>query len=278
MPPRRPRRRGAPSIIGPTDHPARCSGGRARHTRGRPHPGVAAIGRATTPTPIAPWPRRARSRPTSRTSPRSRCARSSTTCLRRPARGCRRRSTVRCNRRPTRRRGPRSPPAQPRWAPWRPSSSDVFAERAQAVAQLRAAVYGFLGMQPIAPADAPPMARHGDGRRERPPVRHPGHEPHCRRRRAAWRGRTPSTARCNGHCWPRRRPREAPAVGLGDPPAGVAGRQCGGPGRPRGHLGHAGGDALRRPAHRSPHPSRPADATGHARRTSPSSARPPRSA
>ena len=36
--------------------------------------------------------------------------------------------------------------------------SDVFAERAQAVAQLRAAVYGFLGMQPIAPADAPPMA------------------------------------------------------------------------------------------------------------------------
>jgi hypothetical protein len=34
--------------------------------------------------------------------------------------------------------------------------SDVFAERAQAVAQLRAAVYGYLGMQPIAPADAPP--------------------------------------------------------------------------------------------------------------------------
>src|ERR1700722_3826271 len=31
----------------------------------------------------------------------------------------------------------------------------VFAERAQAVSQLRAAVYGFLGMQPIAPADAP---------------------------------------------------------------------------------------------------------------------------
>jgi hypothetical protein len=31
----------------------------------------------------------------------------------------------------------------------------VFAERAQAVALLRSAVYGFLGMQPIAPADAP---------------------------------------------------------------------------------------------------------------------------
>jgi hypothetical protein len=31
----------------------------------------------------------------------------------------------------------------------------VFAERAQAVAQLRAAVYGFLGMQPIPPAAAP---------------------------------------------------------------------------------------------------------------------------
>jgi hypothetical protein len=33
--------------------------------------------------------------------------------------------------------------------------SDVFAERAEAVGQLRSAVYGFLGMQPIAPVDAP---------------------------------------------------------------------------------------------------------------------------
>ena len=32
---------------------------------------------------------------------------------------------------------------------------DVFAERAQAMTQLRAAVYGFLGMQPIVPAGAP---------------------------------------------------------------------------------------------------------------------------
>jgi len=32
---------------------------------------------------------------------------------------------------------------------------DVFMERAEATAELRAAVYGFLGMQPIAPADAP---------------------------------------------------------------------------------------------------------------------------
>jgi hypothetical protein len=32
---------------------------------------------------------------------------------------------------------------------------DVFAQRAQAVSELRGAVYGFLGMQPIAPADAP---------------------------------------------------------------------------------------------------------------------------
>jgi hypothetical protein len=31
----------------------------------------------------------------------------------------------------------------------------VFADRAQAMAQLRAAVYGYLGMQPIAPANAP---------------------------------------------------------------------------------------------------------------------------
>lgn len=33
---------------------------------------------------------------------------------------------------------------------------DVFTERARAVAELRAAVYGFLGMEPIAPAAAPP--------------------------------------------------------------------------------------------------------------------------
>ena len=31
----------------------------------------------------------------------------------------------------------------------------VFADRAQAMTQLRAAVYGYLGMQPIAPANAP---------------------------------------------------------------------------------------------------------------------------
>jgi hypothetical protein len=36
--------------------------------------------------------------------------------------------------------------------------SDVFAERSQAVDRLRSAVYGFLGMQPIAPADAPTVA------------------------------------------------------------------------------------------------------------------------
>ena len=47
----------------------------------------------------------------------------------------------------------------------------VFAERAQAVTQLRAAVYGFLGMQPIAPADAPAA------RRERRPRAGP---PSCR--------------------------------------------------------------------------------------------------
>ncbi len=35
---------------------------------------------------------------------------------------------------------------------------DVFTERAQAMAELRTAIYGFLGMQPIAPADAPAVA------------------------------------------------------------------------------------------------------------------------
>ncbi len=40
---------------------------------------------------------------------------------------------------------------------------DVFMERAQAMAELRAAVYGFLGMQPIAPADAPAVGAGAPG-------------------------------------------------------------------------------------------------------------------
>ncbi len=38
----------------------------------------------------------------------------------------------------------------------------VFADRAQAMTQLRAAVYGFLGMQPIAPAGTPSSGDTGD--------------------------------------------------------------------------------------------------------------------
>ena len=38
----------------------------------------------------------------------------------------------------------------------------VFADRAEAMSQLRAAVYGFLGMQPIAPANAPTSATSAD--------------------------------------------------------------------------------------------------------------------
>ena len=58
----------------------------------------------------------------------------------------------------------------------------VFADRAQAMTQLRAAVYGYLGMQPIAPANAPV----DDGRRRRDagaPLRRAGHQPHRRGRR-----------------------------------------------------------------------------------------------
>ena len=80
--------------------------------------------------------------------------------------------------------------------------SDVFAERAQAVAQLRAAVYGFLGMQPIAPADAPGGASATAGR-DRPPVSH--RRPRIALPRPARSScvRTLSIARCNGHCWRR---------------------------------------------------------------------------
>ena len=63
-----------------------------------------------------------------------------------------------------------------------------------------------------------------------------------------------------------RRPREAAAVGLGDPPAGVATGQRGGPGRSRRHLLDAGGDALRRAAHGAPESSRPAHAARAPRR------------
>ena len=77
----------------------------------------------------------------------------------------------------------------------------VFADRAQAVTQLRAAVYGFLGMQPIAPADAPsmPHGQHRSGprssRRPRPPTA-------LRRPARCSPVRMPSTARC-GTRWPR---------------------------------------------------------------------------
>ena len=142
----------------------------------------------------------------------------------------------------------------------------VFADRAQAMTQLRAAVYGYLGMQPIA-AGAPPA---GDGRRRAPaprlPLGHPGHEPHRRS------GRTPGAFRRPLPLGPavarrRCRTRTAPPVGLGDRPAGVAARQCGRPGRSSGHLAHAGGDALRRPAHRAPEPPRPARRRQAPRRT-----------
>ena len=55
--------------------------------------------------------------------------------------------------------GPRSPRLDARWVPWRTEFAAVFAERAQAMTQLRAAVYGFLGMQPIAPPARRPTAR-----------------------------------------------------------------------------------------------------------------------
>ncbi len=40
----------------------------------------------------------------------------------------------------------------------------VFAERAQSMTQLRAAVDGFLGLRPIAPADSPTSGTTADAR------------------------------------------------------------------------------------------------------------------
>ena len=50
--------------------------------------------------------------------------------------------------------------------------------------QLRAAVYGFLGMQPIPTRRRARRRRHGRLRRGHAAVGDPSHEPHCRRRRA----------------------------------------------------------------------------------------------
>src|ERR1700722_7691961 len=116
----------------------------------------------------------------------------------------------------------------------------VFADRAQAVAQLRYA---------------------GRGERGRSPVGHRGDEPHCRRRRApvAFRRALPLGAPVPGHS---SRGRKAAALGLGDRPAGVATRQRGGPGGPGGDLVDVGSHALCRPAHGAPQSSRPPDAAG----------------
>ena len=78
----------------------------------------------------------------------------------------------------------------------------VFADRAEAMTQLRAAVYGYLGMQPIPPANAPAgdapaaVGHHAD------PLGHAGHESHRRGRRAPRRVPTPSTARSVGRSPP----------------------------------------------------------------------------
>ena len=153
----------------------------------------------------------------------------------------------------------------------------VFADRAQAMTQLRAAVYGYLGMQPIPPANAPAgdaTAASGDHAllsATQATNRIAAAGALLTRSDALYRSVRRSLAAAPGHA-------TAAAVGLGDRPAGVAARERGRPGRSRGHLAHAGGDALRRPAHRAPEPPRPADAARAPRRTCRSSARRPRSA
>ncbi len=134
----------------------------------------------------------------------------------------------------------------------------VFAERAQSMAQLRAAVDGFLGMQPIPPADTTSDAQAPNAGSGSASLGDSGHKPHCRGRCAA-RPLRRSLPLGAAHPVHRSRPREAPSVGVGDAPATLATWQRGGPGRSPGHLVHAVGDALRRLADRALEPAFPAD-------------------
>ena len=217
----------APSITGPAGPPARCSGGRPRAPRGRPHPGVAAVaGLRRQLQPVARGAGCRRRRPVQRDRVRRAHARRQPAGTDPPVDpgGARQRRAA--DRRPGGAGGPRR-----RLAPSGSAAAEfaaVFADRARAVAELRAAIDGFLG-----------HATDPDGRR-------PGHGVACRhvqhdagrdarpppRRRTSIAAAGALLARSDSlyrsvQTIPRRRDRtrQAPQVGLGDRPAAVAGGQ-----------------------------------------------------
>ena len=116
--------------------------------------------------------------------------------------------------------------------------ADVFAERAQAMADLRAAVDGFLGMQPI-----PSTGTVADGPSSVASTTSLSASQATNRIATAGallercRRALPLGAAVARH---RRRPRPAPGVGVGDAPAALASRHAGRAGRPHGHLADAG--------------------------------------
>ena len=207
MPPRRPRRRAR------RRSPARPvillvrSGGRARDHRGRPHPGVAAV--AGLRRRLGPRPGRAgrASRPISRTPPRLTVRKlvddlpsQTRQGLQATLDGAVQQTADEAARAQARRRrdaaGRRGDPVR------RPSSPNGPRRGAAAGGRLR--IPGHAAHRTRRRAA---HGRDGDGRRERRSCRPPRPRTASPRPARCWRVRTPSTARCNGHCRP------APATG-----------------------------------------------------------------
>ena len=224
--------------------------------------------RATTPTPTAPWPRRARvvadqSNATSATVRKlvDDLPTQTRQGLQAALDSAVQQTADESARAQRRRRRPR------RWARWRPSSPTSSPNGPRRWRSCGPRSTGSSACSPIAPAGAPPARRRTvDVGRDRPPVGHPGHATALPRPARSWRARTRSTARCDGRSLAGAGPRQAPAVGLGDRPAGVAGsaawrpRSTSWPPRPRWRRRTTSSCA------RCASPRRPADAAGHAGR------------
>ena len=228
MSPRRSTPPRASSIIRPASHPACRRGDRRRPVDRRTDPGLAPVARLRRQFEPHPGCARVPSWPTSRMPPPARCAPLSEICRTRAARACRTISTARSGRRPT------SPPGRT-WPPAVRSSqsldgqfAEVFAERAQSMEELRAAVDGYLGHAAQSAGRQPRRAGHhrglvvtdlvgGDRRRNR--IAAAGA---LLRRADAQYAQRAALTRGGG------RARPASRVGLGQQPAGLASGHGGG--------------------------------------------------